>query len=123
MNAANHRSADGRDDVLHRNSPEGAGAALGREPFHYVRIEKAHDVRSLRLCEYCQGLGHNHSMICTMRGRTAPHWHGRCYIKEFGMAPFLALPHAQTDKMTLGDIEGEAIHALLSTRLGDRKGS
>ena len=74
-----------------------------------VEIAKAHDVRRLRACHYCGGLGRDDCMV----ERNDALYHGRCFINRFGLEAFLALPTEQTHRVTLDDIGVDAMRALL----------
>ena len=76
-------------------------------------LETCHDVRHLRACRGCSGLGDKRSMIQIERGKSARHYHGRCYIASHGMTLFLRLPKEETEKLTLNDIGSKAMKALL----------
>jgi len=41
------------------------------------------------------------------------HYHGRCYIKRWGVAQLRQLPKEQQNKLTLGDIGPSAMRTLL----------
>jgi hypothetical protein len=86
------------------------------KPYNNATVEKAHDVRTLRVCCHCDGIGNKDSMIHRNEGGTDRHWHGRCYIDQRGLHGFLSLPQEQTDKLPLGDIGVEAMKALLANR-------
>lgn len=79
-----------------------------------VDLETCHDVRHLRVCSGCKGVGDGRQMIREPRGKGARHHHGRCYIESHGMTLFLRLPSEETDKLTLGDIGPVAAAALLA---------
>lgn len=79
--------------------------------FHHGMIQSVKDVRSLRTCGLCNGLGKAPSMINVDKG----HVHGRCYLTVHGKESLLALPKEQLDRLTIGDIGWE-----LMKELGDR---
>lgn len=81
-------------------------------PYNNATVENAHDVRTLRVCSHCDGIGNRDSMI----HHTDRYWHGRCYISKYGLRIFLLLPQAQTDKLPLSDIGVEPMKALLAQR-------
>lgn len=80
--------------------------------YHNARLETVKDVRTLRECDLCTGLGHSNSMI--VLDGTARYVHGRCFIASQGLDAFLALPREQIIKMRLDDIGSDAMKALLS---------
>jgi hypothetical protein len=76
-----------------------------------ARVRKAHDVRTLRVCGGCGGMGNSHSMIFRkVPLDNAPtvlreEWlHGRCFVSRYGRAKLTQLPKEQTDRLTIGDI-------------------
>jgi hypothetical protein len=79
-------------------------------------IQKAHDVRSLRPCLLCDGLGHTHNMIESECDGELSWMHGRCYIEANGLASFLLLPREQHDKLCMDDIGVEVMKKLLESR-------
>jgi len=85
----------------------------GQEPINdLVRVEKAHDVRTLRVCGSCGGLGNCDRMI-----EHGTEWlHGRCFVSRYGKAELCHLPKEQTDRMTLNDIGVAAMKYLLNHR-------
>lgn len=77
-----------------------------------VRVQKAHDVRTLRGCTVCSNLGNSDRMI-----DVDDEWyHGRCFVMRFGCKALLALPKAKTDRLTLGDLGVRLMKALLNHR-------
>lgn len=85
-------------------------------PYNNATVENAHDVRTLRVCCHCYGIGNRDLMIQRTEGGTERYWHGRCYIDQRGLHGFLSMPQEQTDKMPLSDIGTEAMKALLAQR-------
>lgn len=77
-----------------------------------VRINKAKDVRTLRVCAVCGSLGNNDCMI----DLDAEWYHGRCFVGRFGGAALGALPKVKTDRLTLGDIGTHLMRALINHR-------
>lgn len=87
-------------------------AQIMSKSYHNAVIEKAHDVRTLRVCVQCEGIGNSNSML-----HVENIWiHGRCFIKWRGLEAFVALPRSQTDKMRLDDIGVRAMRGLLQNR-------
>jgi hypothetical protein len=79
-----------------------------------VRIERAHDVRTLRVCAACSGLGNAGTML-----DVGKEWfHGRCFLGRFGLAALLGLPPCKTARLMLGDV-GEGTMRRLLTRRGE----
>lgn len=65
-----------------------------------VRVKKAHDVRTLRVCGSCDGLGNCDRMI-----EHGKEWlHGRCFVSRYGKAELCHLPKKTTDRLTIGDL-------------------
>jgi hypothetical protein len=90
-----------------------AALARGQLPVdELARVEKAHDVRTLRVCARCGQLGNNHSMI----GRGDEWLHGRCFVALYGRAELCRLPKPTTDRLTLGDLGTAVMRYLLSHR-------
>jgi hypothetical protein len=77
-----------------------------------VRLEKAHDVRTLRVCGSCGGMGNNDRMI-----EHGTEWlHGRCFVARYGKAELCQLPQAQTDRMSMNDLGLEVMKYLVNHR-------
>lgn len=82
--------------------------ALARYDDPYIELNRAHDVRRLTICA-CKGVGDRRRMIFDPEG-----WfHGRCFIARFGLDALLKLPEETQRRLTLGDIGGPAMRALL----------
>ena len=73
----------------------------------------AHDVRSLTCCLFCGQLADKRNLVKMPR---AGHAHGACFIERRGLPALLALPTEETDKLTLGDIGGDVMAAILKAR-------
>lgn len=87
--------------------------ARGQLPLEeLLHIEKVHDVRTLRVCGSCGGLGHSHSMV----DRGAEWLHGRCFVARYGKAQLRHLPRATQHRLTLGDLGSAAMRYLLGHR-------
>lgn len=69
---------------------------------------KAHDVRALRPCAKCDGLGDRRQMILG-------HFHGECYLEEHSIAEVLALPDDERGKFRLGDGDAPTIKAIVES--------
>jgi hypothetical protein len=76
------------------------------------RVDSVKDVRTLRPCTGCQGLGNSDSMV----EHGASWFHGRCFVQHVGKAALFALPKAQTDKLTLGDLGVDLMKQLIERR-------
>lgn len=76
---------------------------------HLPHLETAHDVRFITKCDACPDLGDGRRMILAR-------YHGRCFIKRFGLEDFLDLPDEETSKVSLGDIGTKAMKALVDLR-------
>ncbi len=61
----------------------------------------AHDVRKLRLCGACNGLGHLDRML-SVPGFPGL-YHGECSVRMLTRAEVLALPEIELRKLTLAD--------------------
>lgn len=79
-----------------------------------VELRTAHDVRKLAGCSYCTGMGDKNHMI--REGRD--YIHGRCFAVRDGLDAILALPKAVTDTLTISDIGGPVMKALLKKHYG-----
>lgn len=76
------------------------------------QLRTAHDVRHLTACARCQRV-RDQRWMAFASGRT---YYGRCIVRRFGLAALVALPAAQTDKLTLGDLGVEWMRQLLDAR-------
>ncbi len=87
--------------------------ARGQVPLNeLIRMQKAHDVRTLRVCGSCGGMGNCDRMI-----EHGKEWlHGRCFVSRYGKAELCHLPKAQTDRMTLNDLGLATMKYLLAHR-------
>ena len=83
-----------------------------------VEIRTAHEVRKLAGCVYCKGIGDKNHMIPLGSGRAMEHVHGRCYAAVYGLSAILALPKEITDHLTISDIGGKVMKALLEKHYG-----
>lgn len=85
----------------------------GQDPLNdLVRVEKAHDVRTLRPCPVCGGLGNSYHMV----DLDNEWFHGRCFVARFGGSALKALPISKQDRLTLGDLGVRLMKALLKAR-------
>lgn len=75
-------------------------------------IERAHDVRRLRVCLLCGTLGHADYMLHNKEGDM----HGSCFIEYHGEKCLLDMPTAETDKLCMADIGPDAMRFLLGAR-------
>ena len=76
------------------------------------RVKKAHDVRTLRPCTGCNGIGNSDAMV----EHGASWFHGRCFVVAVGETALFALPKAQTDRLTLGDLGVDLMKRLIERR-------
>ena len=93
--------------------------AMTTKPKKYIQeveLRTAHDVRKLAGCAYCKGMGDRGHMIPLGSGRAKEYVHGRCYAAVNGLDAILALPKDITDQLTIGDIGGPVMKALLRRR-------
>lgn len=77
--------------------------------FDYATIDRAHDVRHLRPCYACGGIGDHRKMV----SNTGNVYHGRCFEARFGIDALLDLPQVETGKLTIGDIGVKSMKALV----------
>jgi len=87
-------------------------SSVQNKPRFLPPIERAHDVRKLRVCLLCDGLGHADYML----GNSEGHTHGSCFIERHGRAHLVAFPEAETDKLCMADIGPDAMRFLLTVR-------
>lgn len=97
---------------MKRNTKLAAGQA---ELATLIDLERAHDVRTLRPCLHCGGLGNFYSMI----EAGEKFYHGRCFAARHGVPALLALPADQLGKLMLGDL-GTAL-ALACFPIADKR--
>jgi hypothetical protein len=77
------------------------------------RVKSVKDVRSLRPCACCGGVGNADTMIDWDNGE----WlHGRCFVARYGRADLCHLPKGKTDRLTLGDLGIQTMQYLLNHR-------
>jgi len=84
----------------------------------------AHDVRHLVVCAYsrCRQLGDERVMV-TVRSTDFQSkssgeacYHGRCYVRKFGLAALLKLPKRKTGRLMWSDVGIVTMKALLKRR-------
>jgi hypothetical protein len=76
----------------------------------------AHDVRKLRVCAICDGIGHLDQML-TLPGWPAGNlYHGECAVRMLKRAEVLTLPHSERRKLTLADTGKDLMLALLDAK-------
>lgn len=63
----------------------------------------AHDVRKLRLCAICNGVGHLDRLLTLPGWPTGNLYHGECAVRMLDRAEVLALPESELRKLTLAD--------------------
>ena len=69
-----------------------------------IILAKAHDVRHLRTCVWCGGLGDDRNMVEIAPTRYEERWHPRCFFEEWGESYVLELRHQHQMKFRLCDI-------------------
>jgi hypothetical protein len=78
----------------------------------------AHDVRRLRLCTKCGGLGYKRRMLELPAPldvlREGQWWHGQCFIDAKGIDALLNMPRDQIGCLALDDIGVKAMTAVLA---------
>lgn len=82
-----------------------------------VRVERAHDVRTLRVCPECRCLGNADAMVQV----TGEYFHGRCFVARFGEPALLDLPQTMSGRLTVADIGEGAMHRLLARHCRPRR--
>jgi hypothetical protein len=70
-----------------------------------VTLRRAHDVRALRICDLCGGLGNRPRMLVLEGKRIA---HGSCVVETMPRPWLLNLPAAELGKLTLRELGGDA---------------
>lgn len=75
-------------------------------------IERAHDVRKLRVCMLCETIGHADYMLSNQEG----HMHGSCFVERNGEKCLLDFPLSETDKLCMADIGPKTMMFLLRNR-------
>lgn len=75
------------------------------------QLQTAHDVRHLCGCANCGQLG----MDTTMVDLDGEWFHGRCFVRKFGLRYLLALPRSKKLRLTLGDVGVKTMQALLDS--------
>jgi hypothetical protein len=68
-----------------------------------IILEKAHDVRELRACKQCKGIGDRRFMPKV----DGVYLHGFCALELVGIDGILKLPPNEIDKISLGEIGPE----------------
>jgi len=69
------------------------------------------------ICAYvsiASGLGDKREMIRVQLPERL--FHGRCYVKAFGIKGVLSLPNDQQDKLTMADLGVKGMRAVLAQR-------
>jgi hypothetical protein len=71
-----------------------------------VSIERSHDVRTLRGCAHCGGLGHANRMLEgePRETQSTPWYHGRCFALKFGEKSLLDMGRIQLERLCIGDL-------------------
>lgn len=86
-----------------------------------IHIPRSHDVRTLRGCAHCGGLGHAHKMIegSALETKSEPWYHGRCFAAKYGDEQLVRLGRSYLEKLCIGDL-GVRLMSLVMDRLGDK---
>ena len=74
---------------------------------------KAHDVRKLRRCGICKGIGHMDRMLVLPAWPHDQLFHGDCAVRMLSQAEVLALPWSEQKKFTIEDTGMELMKELL----------
>jgi len=84
-----------------------------------LSIERAHDVRTLRGCAHCGGLGHANRMLegDPHETRSTAWYHGRCFAAKFGEKALLEMGRIQLERLCIGDLGTKLVTAVID-RLG-----
>lgn len=75
-----------------------------------IHLRTAHDVRHMRPCDICKGIVDKRHALPI---RANVYVHGRCYIAQWGIGQMLQLPETALNSLTLGDIGGNAMKAII----------
>lgn len=102
----------------------GTKLAKGQVPHHeLITLRTAHDIRRLRTCPHCDGIGHADSMAFSWPYRKdgttwdESYYHGRCFVAEFGFDALLDLPEGSgVGNLTLGDLGVDLMKRLFEQR-------
>ena len=82
-----------------------------------AQLKTAHDVRRLRTCAGCGGIGHPEQMLSGLEAfGLAGFHHGRCVVQLLTQKQVLALPSDQRHKLRLNDTGVELLRKLLDAR-------
>lgn len=101
------------------NAQHAPGLAKGQCDLNdLVSVERAHDVRTLRGCAHCGGLGHSHRMVegSAHETKSTPWYHGRCFAEKYGDDQLLKLGRIQLERLCIGDL-GTLLMTLVIDRL------
>jgi hypothetical protein len=74
----------------------------------------AHDVRKLRLCAICNGLGHLDRMLTLPGFPVGGLYHGKCAVRMLRRTEVLALPENELRKLTLADAGMDLMRELVN---------
>lgn len=81
--------------------------------------QSAHDVRHLRPCVVCDGLGDKRNMIpypvhAEEDEPSEGLFHGQCFVKKYGMQLLLAQPFMVLNSLTIGDVGSKVMIAIMA---------
>lgn len=96
------------------------------KPEPTIDIRTAHDVRRLRKCAFCGGMGDSKYMpFAAYPGNHGTelmgHLHGFCAMKVLGVAGILKLPMDEINKLSLGEIGPAAMTAICNATSPPKK--
>lgn len=74
---------------------------------------KAHDVRKLRQCSICKGIGHMDRMVVMPAWSAVQLFRGDCAVRMLSHAEVPALPWSEQKKLTIEDTGIELMKELL----------
>lgn len=100
-----------RDIVAERR--RAARRALEPKLDNVANMDKAHDVRRLRECIHCHGIGDREQMLCTPSGALS---HTRCFLEVYGFDAVLDLPVGLSGKFRMCDLTDAQMIQLLRQR-------
>jgi len=70
----------------------------------------AHDIYETKICGRCNYPALRDAMVETVEG----HYHGRCFIRSYGLDALLALPAEELNKLTISDVGVPVIRQIMA---------